>query len=133
MPGGTDLIGAFRAYAQKALGSDFNAEKAAAAVNAWVKESGDALKIRIERETERAVKKLGLAKESDLALLHREIEKLRSELGLKSGAKKKTANVKKVAVRKSSGASSAKKSSSRAVKGVRNKGKKKAAAKKAAR
>ena len=133
MPGGTDLIGAFRAYAQKALGSDFNAEKAAAAVNAWVKESGDALKIRIERETERAVKKLGLAKESDLALLHREIEKLRSELGLKSGAKKKTANVKKVAVRKSSGASSAKKSSSRAAKGVRNKGKKKAAAKKAAR
>ena len=133
MPGGTDLIGAFRAYAQKALGSDFNAEKAAAAVNAWVKESGDALKIRIERETERAVKKLGLVKQSDLALLHREIEKLRSELGLKSTAGKKNATVKKVAVRKSSGASSAKKNSSRAAKGVRNKGKKKAAAKKAAR
>ena len=95
MAGSTDLIGAFRAYAQKALGNDFNPEKAAAALNSWVKESGDALKIRIERETERAVKKLGLAKESDLHALQEEISDLRKQLGLK----KKSA-VKKPATRR---------------------------------
>lgn len=84
MAGKTDLIGAFRAYAQKALGNDFNAEKAAIALNSWVKESGDALKERIERDTERAVKKLGLAKESDLRALREEISELRKSLGLKS-------------------------------------------------
>jgi hypothetical protein len=90
MAGKTDLIGAFRAYAQKALGNDFNAEKAAIALNSWVKESGDALKERIERETERAVKKLGLAKESDLRALREELAQLRKSVGLqnrKTGAK----------------------------------------------
>ena len=86
MAGGTDLVGALRAYAQKALGSDFNPEKAAAALNSWVKESGDVLKERIERETERAVKKLGLAKESELLKLREELTALRKELGLKSKA-----------------------------------------------
>lgn len=86
MAGGTDLVGALRAYAQKALGSDFNPEKAAAALNSWVKESGDVLKERIERETERAVKKLGLAKESELLKLREELAALRKELGLKSRA-----------------------------------------------
>lgn len=87
MAGGTDLVGALRAYAQKALGSDFNPEKAATALNSWVKESGDILKERIERETERAVKKLGLAKESELIKLREEITALRKELGLKNRAK----------------------------------------------
>lgn len=95
MPSGTDLIGAFRAYAQKALGSDFNPEKAAAAVNAWVKESGDALKERIERETERAVKKLGLVKQSDLRALADEVAQLRRALGLTKGAAKKSSAAKK--------------------------------------
>ena len=86
MAGGTDLVGALRAYAQKALGSDFNPEKAAAALNSWVKESADVLKERIERETERAVKKLGLAKESELLKLREELAALRKELGLKNKA-----------------------------------------------
>lgn len=86
MAGGTDLVGALRAYAQKALGSDFNPEKAAAALNSWVKESGDVLKERIERETERAVRKLGLAKESELLKLREELAALRKELGLKNKA-----------------------------------------------
>jgi hypothetical protein len=86
MAGGTDLVGALRAYAQKALGNDFNPEKAAAALNSWVKESGDVLKERIERETERAVKKLGLAKEGEVLKLREELAALRKELGLKSKA-----------------------------------------------
>ena len=90
MPSGTDFIGAFRAYAQKAMANDFNAEKAAAALNAWVKESGDALKERIERETERAVKKLGLAKESDLRALASEVAQLRKALGATKSAPQKS-------------------------------------------
>jgi len=107
MPTGTDLVGALRAYAQKALGNDFNAEKAATALNAWVKESGDALKERIERETERAVKKLGLAKESEVRELRREIATLRAELGLE---KKRSGQA-----RKSAKSSKARKTSARKV------------------
>lgn len=112
MAGSTDLIGAFRAYAQKALGNDFNPEKAAAALNSWVKESGDALKIRIERETERAVKKLGLAKESDLHALQEEISDLRKQLGLKkkSAAKKPATRRGKTATKKAASKRSAQKS-----------------------
>lgn len=120
MAGSTDLIGAFRAYAQKALGNDFNPEKAAAALNSWVKESGDALKIRVERETEKAVKKLGLAKESELRALQAQVAELQKALGVKSSAKKssaKSASKKapdkspKKAARKMSKNSSAKKTS----------------------
>lgn len=128
MAGGTDLVGALRAYAQKALGNDFNPEKAAAALNSWVKESGDVLKDRIERETERAVKKLGLAKESELLALRAEIAALRAELGLKSAPRP----TKKASTSK---AKSGKKSTS-AVKGSKPAGKaskKSSVAKKAAK
>lgn len=118
MAGGTDLIGAFRAYAQKALGNDFNPEKAAAALNSWVKESSDALKERIERETERAVKKLGLAKESDLRRVSEELAQLRKELGLKT-RKSPTSTRKKRAVQKSA------KKSVNVAKNVQSKTKKK--------
>jgi hypothetical protein len=91
MATGTDFIGAFRAYAQKALGNDFNPEKAAATLNTWVKESGDALKERIERDTERAVKKLGLAKESELRALEKEVAALRAAIGLPASGKKRSA------------------------------------------
>lgn len=125
MAGSTDLIGAFRAYAQKALGNDFNPEKAAAALNSWVKESGDALKIRIERETERAVKKLGLAKESDLHALQEEISDLRKQLGLKkkSAAKKPAARRGKTATKKAAGKRSAQKSVQKKAKKTEKKSK----------
>jgi hypothetical protein len=125
MAGSTDLIGAFRAYAQKALGNDFNPEKAAAALNSWVKESGDALKIRIERETERAVKKLGLAKESDLHALQEEISDLRKQLGLKkkSAAKKPATRRGKTATKKAASKRSAQKSVQKKAKKTEKKSK----------
>ena len=128
MAGGTDLVGALRAYAQKALGNDFNPEKAAAALNSWVKESGDILKDRIERETERAVKKLGLAKESEIEKLRAEIAALRAELGLKSAPRVQSKS------RKASALSEKKSSrSSGATKRVRKASKKSAAPKKSNR
>lgn len=125
MAGSTDLIGAFRAYAQKALGNDFNPEKAAAALNSWVKESGDALKIRIERETERAVKKLGLAKESDLHALQEEISDLRKQLGLKkkSAVKKPATRRGKTATKKAASKRSAQKSVQTKAKKIKKKSK----------
>jgi len=137
MAGGTDLVGALRAYAQKALGNDFNPEKAAAALNSWVKESGDVLKDRIERETERAVKKLGLAKESEIEKLRAEIAALRAELGLKSAprAQSKTRKSSKASKSRKASAPSEKKSSrsAGATKRVRKDSKKSAAPKKSNR
>jgi hypothetical protein len=126
MSGGSDLIGAFRAYAQKALGNDFNPEKAATALNSWIKESGDALKEKVERETERAVKKLGLAKESDLHNLQEELRALRQELGLKVTARNGSTKGKGTS-RRTSGSKSAKKGSSGSIKKAAATGRKKSA------
>lgn len=125
MAGSTDLIGAFRSYAQKALGSDFNPEKAAATLNNWVKESGDALKERIERETERAVKKLGLAKESDLKKVMDELAQLRRELGIKSNksSRSKKSNVSTTKAAKNSTKKKVVKKSANSRAGKKQKGK----------
>ena len=133
MPSGTDFIGAFRAYAQKAMGNEFNAEKAAAALNSWVKESGEALRDRIERDTERAVKKLGLAKESDLRALADELAQLRKALGIKestSAKKRATKSSSSSKSRTSSGGAKRKARPSGAVKKGSGAAKKKSAKKK---
>jgi cell shape-determining protein MreC len=133
MPSGTDFIGAFRAYAQKAMGNEFNAEKAAAALNSWVKESGEALRDRIERDTERAVKKLGLAKESDLRALADELARLRKALGIKestSAKKRATKSSSSSKSRTSSGGAKRKARPSGAVKKGSGAAKKKSAKKK---
>jgi hypothetical protein len=121
-PAANDLFGSLKAYATRVLGDEMNPEKSAAALSGWLKESSEALREKVEKEVERTVKKLGLAKQSELNALSKEIAALRREVsgnGTKAPNKKATAKkspakkaVKK-AVKKSPAKKVAKKSATR--------------------
>jgi len=122
-----DLLSALRTYLSKVSSGEKSPQEVAAALNAWARESGEAIKVRVEEELQRSAKKMGFAKQEDLDRLAREVEVLKSKLdvGGRSGAAptKKTStkksapqkNAAKIPVAKKSTAkkSSGKKSSSK--------------------
>jgi BMFP domain-containing protein YqiC len=92
----------------------------AQSVNVWLKEGGEALKIKIEDEVERSVSKMGFVKRGEFEALKQEVAALKKG-GAGSSAKKsatksppkkvatKKAAAKKPAVKKSAKKSAAKK------------------------
>ena len=80
----------------------------AQSVNMWLKEGGEALKIKIEDEVERSVSKMGFVKRGEFEALKQEVAALKkggAGSSAKKTASKKTASkksaVKKPAVKKS--------------------------------
>ena len=80
----------------------------AQSVNVWLKEGGEALKIKIEDEVERSVSKMGFVKRGEFEALKQEVAALKkggAGSSAKKTASKKTASkksaVKKPAVKKS--------------------------------
>jgi BMFP domain-containing protein YqiC len=74
----------------------------AQSVNVWLKEGGEALKIKIEDEVERSVSKMGFVKRGEFEALRQEVAALKKG-GVASSTKKsatKKAAVKKPAVKK---------------------------------
>ena len=118
-PGANDLFGYLKAYATRVLGDEINPEKSAAAMSGWLKESGDALRDKVEKEVERTVKRLGLAKQSEVSALRKEVAALRRDISGKSEkvtAKKSASTksaVKKTAAKKAAPKKSAKKATSK--------------------
>lgn len=113
-PGANDLFGSLKAYATRVLGDEINPEKSAAAMSGWLKESSDALRDKVEKEVERTVKRLGLAKQSEVSALRKEVAALRREVSGKSEkvTAKKSA-VKKTAAKKAAPKKRAKKVASK--------------------
>jgi D-serine deaminase-like pyridoxal phosphate-dependent protein len=75
-----DLLSALRTYLSKVTSGEKSPQEVAAALNAWARESGEAIKIRVEEEVQRTVKRMGFAKQEDLDRLAREVERLKSTL-----------------------------------------------------
>ena len=83
----------------------------AQSVNVWLKEGGEALKIKIEDEVERSVSKMGFVKRGEFEALKQEVAALKkggAGSSAKKTASKKTAS-KKSAVKKPAVEKSAKK------------------------
>jgi BMFP domain-containing protein YqiC len=78
----------------------------AQSVNVWLKEGGEALKIKIEDEVERSVSKMGFVKRGEFEALRQEVAALKK--GGVAGSTKKSAN-KKAAVKKPAVKNTAKK------------------------
>ncbi len=117
-----DLLSALRTYLSKVSSGEKSPQEVAAALNAWARESGEAIKVRVEEELQRSAKKMGFAKQEDLDRLAREVEVLKSKLvvgGRAGAAPAKKTSTKKSAPQKSAAKkpvakkSSAKKSSSK--------------------
>lgn len=82
-----DLFSALRTYLTKISNGEKSPQEVAAALNAWARESGDAIKERIEIEVKKNVSKMGFAKESDVKRIESELREIRSLLkanGMKS-------------------------------------------------
>ena len=110
----------------------------AQSVNVWLKEGGEALKIKIEDEVERSVSKMGFVKRGEFEALKQEVAALKkggtgssaAKAGSKSAVKTsatKTTAAKKTAAKKTAAKKPvAKKSAKKAVKKVAKKSAKKA-------
>ena len=90
-----DLFSALRTYLMKIGNGEKSPQELAAVLNVWARESGEAIKSRVEEEVKRNVSKMGFAKESDLKRIESELNELRNTLNVKkSNVKKKTAQKK---------------------------------------
>jgi electron transfer flavoprotein alpha subunit len=94
----------------------------ASSVNLWLKEGGEALKVKIEDEVERSVSKMGFVKRGEFEALKQEVAALKKgtpKKSAKKSAKKATAekvSVKKKATKKTAKKSAAKKSAKKVSK-----------------
>jgi BMFP domain-containing protein YqiC len=104
----SDFLSTLRSFTNNVQLGNKSASEVADSLNAWLKEGGDALKVKIEDEVERSVSKMGFVKRGEFEALKQEVD------SLKKGSPKKLA--KKSAVKKSAVKSAVKKTAKKAAK-----------------
>ena len=96
-----DIFSTLRTYLSKVTDGDKNASEVASTVNQWLREGGEALKIKIEDEVERSVSKMGFVKRGEFEALKEEVARLKMSKPVKKTAPAKK-TVKKAASKKAS-------------------------------
>ena len=95
----SDFLSNLKTLANHVQLGNKNAAEVADSLNGWLKEGGEALKVKIEDEVERSVSKMGFVKRGEFEALKQEVASLKKGTSKKSSKpapeKKKTA--KKVA------------------------------------
>jgi hypothetical protein len=93
-----DIFSTLRVYLSKLAEGEHTPAEVLAAVNTWLRESGESIKARIDEEVERAVAKHGFLKQEDLERLKKEIEaSISASIKAKKTVAKKTVAKKTVA------------------------------------
>ena len=82
-----DIFSTLRTYLSKITDGDKSATEVASAVNQWLREGGEALKVKIEDEVERSVSKMGFVKRGEFEALKEELTRLKVELKNESPSK----------------------------------------------
>ena len=103
----SDFLSTLKSFANNVHLGDKSATDVADSVNAWLKEGGEALKVKIEDEVERSVSKMGFVKRGEFEALKQEVA------SLKKGTPKKV--VKKAAAKKTAVKKAVKKSAKKAA------------------
>ena len=101
-----DLFASLRTYLNKVSEGERTPAELAAALNTWVKQSGDVLKSKIDEEVHNTVTRMGFIKREEFDELKAELEEIRKSLTSQSAVKskpsaKKSASTKKSTVKKS--------------------------------
>jgi len=102
-----DLFDSLRTYINKVSVNEKSAAEIANSVNAWVRESGEAVKQKIEEEVESTVLRMGFVKRAEFDALAAEVAKLGGKpvaakpSGTKRAATAKKAQAKNVPAKKS--------------------------------
>ena len=105
-----DIFATLRTYLSKVTDGDKSATEVAATVNQWLREGGEALKIKIEDEVERSVSKMGFVKRGEFEALKEEVARLKGGSSrAPSTASTKAAPTKAAPSKKVAGKKSAKK------------------------
>lgn len=102
-----DIFSTLRTYLTKVSDGEKSATEVAAAVNAWMREGGEALKVKIEDEVERSVTKMGFVKRGEFEALKEEVARLKSTS--QRASSKVSTNAKTSATKTSATKTSAKK------------------------
>ena len=89
----SDFLSTLKSLSNNVQLGNKTATDVADSVNAWLKEGGEALRVKIEDEVERSVSKMGFVKRGEFEALKQEVA------ALKKGSPKKAA-AKKTAVKK---------------------------------
>ena len=98
-----DLFDSLRTYINKVSVNEKSAAEIANSVNAWVRESGEAVKQKIEEEVESTVLRMGFVKRAEFEALAAEVAKLGGKpVAAKSSSTKKAASAKKSPAKKAS-------------------------------
>ena len=110
-----DLRSTFKSFTENLASGNKSAADVADSLNTWLKEGGEALRVKIEDEVERSVSKMGFIKRGEFEALRQQVAELASADNLspssqpsirtakKTGSRvKKTSGVKKVSPTKSS-------------------------------
>ena len=86
-----DLFDSLRTYINKVSVNEKSAAEIANSVNAWVRESGEAVKQKIEEEVESTVLRMGFVKRAEFDALAAEVAKLGGKPVVANSAKKASA------------------------------------------
>ena len=103
----SDFLSTLKSFANNVHLGDKSATDVADSVNAWLKEGGEALKVKIEDEVERSVSKMGFVKRGEFEALKQEVA------SMKKGTPKKV--VKKAAAKKAAVKKALKKTAKKAA------------------
>ena len=101
-----DLFDSLRTYINKVSVNEKSAAEIANSVNAWVRESGEAVKQKIEEEVESTVLRMGFVKRAEFDALAAEVARLGGKpvvaksASTKKSAAKKAATPKKATAKK---------------------------------
>lgn len=96
-----DIFSTLRVYLSKLTEGEHTPAEVLASVNAWLRESGESIKAKIEEEVEHAVAKRGFVKQADFDQLKKEVDALRAvSVKPKKAAVKKATPAKLTAVKK---------------------------------
>lgn len=97
-----DIFSTLRTYLHKVTDGEKSATEVASSVNQWLREGGEALKVKIEDEVERAVAKMGFVKREEFEALREDVARLKAapkKASVKKAAPKKAAT-KKTTIKK---------------------------------
>jgi len=109
----SDFLSTLKSFANNVHLGDKSATDVADSVNTWLKEGGEALKVKIEDEVERSVSKMGFVKRGEFEALKQEVASLKKGTTKSASVKKAT---KKSPAKKTSVKKIAKKTAKKAAK-----------------
>jgi len=96
----SDFLSTLKSFTNNVQLGNKTATDVADSLNAWLKEGGEALKVKIEDEVERSVSKMGFVKRGEFEALKQEVAALKKGTPRKSAKKATVKNVEKKTAKK---------------------------------